>query len=221
MFVRRYYGTDAVVVNDIGAMMYFTNARVLDMFGLGDIEPVRIRRAQGGRYTADDVEQWTAPYRPTVAVLQLGWGWVPPRVPAAWTKVAEIALTDSGQTLGFFAVNADAARPCGGTWRRSRAAGAARRIPGAPVVNAPSGVGALAPPTARAFPVPRGPRDRPSDRRQLLAVLLSAAYWALCLTASFEVAERWRPVHGLRVTAFSGTEWTGRVDPRPDRRHAL
>jgi hypothetical protein len=39
----------------------------------------------------------------------LGWAWVPERVPASWTKVAEIEVVPSRQTLGFFAMSPDGA----------------------------------------------------------------------------------------------------------------
>ncbi len=42
------------------------------------------------------------------------------------------------------------------------------------------------------------------------AVLLAAAYWALAITVSLGVAEQWRAVRGLRLTAFTSTNWQGR-----------
>lgn len=106
-FVNRYYPAGPVVVNDIGALSYFSDARFLDMFGLGDVEPVIIRRANRGRYTVADVAQWTAEHHPSAAILQLGWGWVAERVPAHWTKVAEVEIVPSHQVLGFFAMTPD------------------------------------------------------------------------------------------------------------------
>lgn len=108
-FIARHYPSGPVVVNDIGAVSYLTDARLLDMFGLGSVEPIVIRRANGGAYTADDVDRWTRPHHPAAAILQLGWGFVFPRVPASWIKVAEVEIVPSGQTLGFFAMSPDAA----------------------------------------------------------------------------------------------------------------
>ncbi len=51
-FLQRHYPASTVVVNDLGTVTYFTDARILDMFGLGDIEPISIRRRHGGEYTS-------------------------------------------------------------------------------------------------------------------------------------------------------------------------
>ncbi|MFM8532273.1 MAG: hypothetical protein ACKOEC_01555 [Acidimicrobiia bacterium] len=108
-FVNRYYPAGPVVVNDIGTFSYFGDSLFLDMFGLGDVEPLRIRRANHGAYSAEDVEQWTQPFHPSAAIVQLGWAWVPERVRASWTKVAEIEIVPSKQVLGFFAMSPDGA----------------------------------------------------------------------------------------------------------------
>lgn len=108
-FVNRYYPGGPVVVNDIGTFSYFGDSLFLDMFGLGDVEPLKIRRANHGAYTAADVEQWTQPFHPSAAIVQLGWAWVPERVPANWTKVAEIEVVPNKQILGFFAMSPDSA----------------------------------------------------------------------------------------------------------------
>jgi hypothetical protein len=108
-FVQRYYPTETVVVNDIGAVCYFTEARVIDMFGLGDIEPVTIRRRQHGEYNQPDVYNWIAPRHAAIAILQTGWGWVIPRIPTQWAKVGDLELPADGEHLGFFAIDQSAA----------------------------------------------------------------------------------------------------------------
>ncbi|HET9316682.1 MAG TPA: hypothetical protein VFQ51_13895, partial [Vicinamibacteria bacterium] len=107
-FVARYYPDRVVAVNDLGAVAYATNARILDLVGLGDVEPLRIMRRTGG-YTSHDVLEWTAPYRPRIAIVQLGWGWIVPRIPDAWIKVAEVDVPTHHQRIGFFAVDPDEA----------------------------------------------------------------------------------------------------------------
>lgn len=102
-FIRRYYPGQVVIVNDLGALTYYTQTRILDLVGLGDIEPLEIIRRTGS-YTSADVRTWTARYQPAIAILQLGWGWVVPRVPSEWIKVAEVELPTNHQRVGFFAV---------------------------------------------------------------------------------------------------------------------
>jgi hypothetical protein len=103
-FVARYYPDRVVAVNDLGAVSYATDARILDLVGLGDVEPLRIMRSSGG-YTSRDVLEWTAPYQPRVAIVQLGWGWIVPRIPDQWIKVAEVEVPTHHQRIGFFAVD--------------------------------------------------------------------------------------------------------------------
>jgi len=92
-----------VIVNDLGAVTYYAQTRILDLVGLGDIEPLEIMRRTGS-YTSADVRTWTARYQPAIAIVQLGWGWVVPRVPSEWIKVAEVEVPTSHQRVGFFAV---------------------------------------------------------------------------------------------------------------------
>ena len=103
-FIRTYYPGEAVIVNDLGAVTYFTRARILDLAALGDIEPLEIMRRTGS-YTSRDVLAWTAKYRPAIAVISLGWGWVAPLVPSEWIKVAEIEVPPNRVRVGFFAVD--------------------------------------------------------------------------------------------------------------------
>ncbi len=102
-FLRLNYPRDTVVVNDLGAVTYYTEARILDLVGLGDLEPLQIMRR--GPYTSQDVTAWTAPYRPSIAILQLGWSVVTPLIPPEWIKVGEIVVPPNRHRVGFFAVD--------------------------------------------------------------------------------------------------------------------
>ncbi|MFN7978726.1 MAG: hypothetical protein U0P30_11345 [Vicinamibacterales bacterium] len=104
-FVRHVMPGETVLVNDVGAMGYFSAAHMFDIFGLCDIEPVRFRRE--GRYDAPDVDSWTLPLDPTVAIVQLSWGWVDKHLPATWIKVAELDLLREGRLVGIFATRRD------------------------------------------------------------------------------------------------------------------
>jgi hypothetical protein len=102
-FIRLYYPGAAVIVNDLGAVTYYTQARILDLVGLGDIEPLRIMRR--GPYTSKDVTAWTAPYQPSIAILQLNWSVVRPLIPPEWVRVAVVEVPPHRHPVGFFAVN--------------------------------------------------------------------------------------------------------------------
>jgi hypothetical protein len=102
-FIRRYYPGATVIVNDLGAVTYYTQARILDLVGLGDIEPVRIMRRSA--YTSSDVTAWTAPYHPSIAIVSLGWGVVGPLIPREWVNVAVVEVPPDRHRVGYFAVD--------------------------------------------------------------------------------------------------------------------
>jgi hypothetical protein len=104
LFIRAYYPGAAVIVNDLGAVAYYTQARILDLVALGDIEPLEIMRRTGA-YTSRDVLTWTARYQPAIAIISLGWGVVVPLVPSEWIKVAEVEVPPNRERVGFFAVD--------------------------------------------------------------------------------------------------------------------
>ena len=43
-FLQRYYNNETIAANDIGAVSYFSNAGVLDLWGLANIEIARSRK---------------------------------------------------------------------------------------------------------------------------------------------------------------------------------
>jgi len=102
-FVRLYYPGDAVIVNDLGAVTYYTQARILDLVGLGDVEPLVIMRRTA--YTSSDVTAWTAKYQPSIAVVSLGWSVVDPLIPPEWVRVAVVEVAPHRHPVGFFAVD--------------------------------------------------------------------------------------------------------------------
>jgi len=101
--VRSRYPEDTVIVNDLGAVTYYTEARVLDLVGLGDIQPLLLMRNTG--YRSREVTAWTAPYRPKVAIVSLGWSMVVPLIPREWVRVAVVDMPPHGHPVGFFAVD--------------------------------------------------------------------------------------------------------------------
>ncbi len=121
-FIRLYYPRDAVIVNDLGAVTYYTEARILDLVGLGDIEPVAIMRHAA--YTSRDVVTWTAPFRPKIAIIQLGVGC---RRPAHPSRVGEgrrgrgaAAPASGGLLRGRSGAGLDAPRRRGAALRTAR-----------------------------------------------------------------------------------------------------
>jgi hypothetical protein len=92
-----------VIVNDLGMVTYYTQARILDLVGLGDLEPLVIMRHTA--YTSREVTAWTAPYRPSIAIVSLGWSFAVPLIPPEWVRVAVVEMPPHGHRVGFFAVD--------------------------------------------------------------------------------------------------------------------
>ena len=90
-FLKRYYDKDVVAANDIGAIAYYTDARIVDLWGLGSIE---VARARKGKY-------WTPNFldslvRAKDAKLALVFDeWFDPALLHKWTKVATWQIPDN------------------------------------------------------------------------------------------------------------------------------
>src|SRR6185295_906957 len=95
------------IVNDLGAVTYYSDARILDLAALGDVEPLQIMR-RTGNYTSRDVLAWTTQYRPAIAIISLGWSWVAPLVPREWIKIGEVEVPPNRERVGFYAINPNA-----------------------------------------------------------------------------------------------------------------
>ena len=116
-FVKQFYDSDAIVVNDIGAVSFYTHAHLLDIVGLGSQRPLDVIRATGHPPDAHDIQEWATAEHVHIAVLQTGWDYVIPRIPRTWIAVASlnfqrnVVFTD--RSLTFFATReADVPRLC-------------------------------------------------------------------------------------------------------------
>lgn len=85
-FVREYYPEDVVMANDIGALCFLTDAKILDIYGLGSLEPAHFRTEPGG-YGKDDLDRWSRDEGARIAIVQLGWGQITSRLPGDWVLV--------------------------------------------------------------------------------------------------------------------------------------
>ncbi len=85
-FVQEYYANDVVMANDIGALCFLTDARILDIYGLGSLEPAQFREGPGG-YAKEDLKQWSREEGARIAIVQLGWGEITERLPDDWILV--------------------------------------------------------------------------------------------------------------------------------------
>jgi hypothetical protein len=124
-FVAAYYPDETIAINDLGALAYYTDAHLVDLVGLGDLEPLLIQR-RTGHYTSDDVREWVGSHHARIAILQVDWSLIIPLVPRQWREVSELALPPNGKLVGFFAIDPEEAVRLRGTvqdyfgnWRRT------------------------------------------------------------------------------------------------------
>jgi len=105
LFLRENYNGQTVVLNDIGAAAFYTDCRILDMYGLASMEPIRFREEPSG-YTPADVYEWARRRGARIAILQVQWPEIGDRIPREWPQVCEWHLPRNvafGDTMvGFF-----------------------------------------------------------------------------------------------------------------------
>lgn len=111
-FVRGFYSGQTVVLNDIGAVSYLSDIRLLDIWGLANIDVAEARRQ--GRYDTAWIHSFVREKDADIAIIYEEWfenddigG-----VPESWTKVGAWTIpnrvTAGGDTVSFFAVKATA-----------------------------------------------------------------------------------------------------------------
>lgn len=104
-FLQKNYPETAVAANDIGAISFFSKAKVVDLWGLGSIEVARSRK---NRY-------WTPEFLDSlVRDKQVGLAivydeWFDKRLLQQWTKVATWQISDNvitgGDTVSFYSID--------------------------------------------------------------------------------------------------------------------
>ena len=85
-FVVQSYDTGTVVVDDIGAVAYYSHASLLDMVGLGSAEPLLPMR-HGRKFTAEDMSAWADARGASIAILHENGVKIQAWTPSAWTLV--------------------------------------------------------------------------------------------------------------------------------------
>lgn len=67
LFVKEYYGDGPVVLNDVGNVAFYTDARIIDLWGLATLETARMLLE--GRYTQERVDSFVRAKGGKMAVL--------------------------------------------------------------------------------------------------------------------------------------------------------
>jgi hypothetical protein len=85
-FISGAYDHDTIAVNDIGVVAFYTHVHLLDLIGLGSIQPIQAIHEKR-RYNAVDVASWAASRHASIAILNTQWNRVSNLIPPTWTKV--------------------------------------------------------------------------------------------------------------------------------------
>jgi hypothetical protein len=105
LFLNRYYPAGPVAANDIGAVSYYNEFPLLDLYGLASMDVARAKI--GGTYDARMIEQLTGESGAKVVVVYDYWFDRYGGLPATWVKVAEWHFTDcyvcGGNVVSFYA----------------------------------------------------------------------------------------------------------------------
>lgn len=105
--VHRYYDDETIVVNDIGAVSYYSNARVVDVMGIATLDLARARI--DNRLTAEAILQAAEREQAGIAIVYENWFKdsvafrLPWRLVGRWT-IADPVVVDP--TVSFFALDA-------------------------------------------------------------------------------------------------------------------
>jgi hypothetical protein len=106
LFVDRFYRGQSVAINDIGAVGYLTDGRLLDVYGLANLDIARLKRT--GRYRSQDLADMAARQGTAIAIVYPSWLNEYGGVPQGWTKVGQWGVRDNvvlGETaVSFYAV---------------------------------------------------------------------------------------------------------------------
>ena len=107
LFVKSYYDGDAVALNDIGTVSFFTHANVVDLVGLAS---PRIARARGmridGPLSRDAIDEETRTEHARIAVVYDDW--FVGSLPSSWRKIGTMTIPDNHvcakDTTSFYAI---------------------------------------------------------------------------------------------------------------------
>jgi len=101
-FVNEYYNNNTVAANDIGAISYSSNAHILDLWGLGNIDVARSKK--GNYYTPDFLDSFSKKNNTKIAIVYDSW--FDSALLKRWQKVATWKIQDNvicgDDTVSFY-----------------------------------------------------------------------------------------------------------------------
>jgi len=107
-FLKQYYDTSTVAANDIGAIAFFTNARIVDLWGLGSIDIARSKK--GGYWNAPFLDSISRKEGASLAIIYDSW--IDRSIPPQWKKAGEWKIFNNvvcgDDHVSFYAIDSTA-----------------------------------------------------------------------------------------------------------------
>ena len=108
LFLNRYFPQGPVAANDIGAVSYYNDFSLLDLYGLASMDVARAKL--GGTYDTAEIDRFTRESGARVVIVYDYWFDIYGGLPGAWVKAGEWHFTDcfvcGGDTVSFYAPSA-------------------------------------------------------------------------------------------------------------------
>jgi hypothetical protein len=108
-FVKQFYQGKSIAVNDIGAVTYLADVQLIDLWGLGSLEPARLMRQK--YYTTQQIYNLTHQRNVAIAIVYDDWfhkngiGGVPQQ----WVRAGQWRISNNvvagGDTVSLYAID--------------------------------------------------------------------------------------------------------------------
>jgi hypothetical protein len=107
LFLKQFYLGESVAANDIGAVSYFGDIELLDLWGLGSLEVAKLKME--GLYNTQQIQDLAAQKKVKIAMVYEDWFKEYDGIPSNWIKIGEWKISKnviaSGDTVSFYAIN--------------------------------------------------------------------------------------------------------------------
>jgi hypothetical protein len=109
-FLKRYYPQASIALNDIGAAAYYSDAKILDLVGLGSNEVAHAKI--DGQFTTEAIERLSKAHGVEIAIVYDSWFAGALRLPPSWSLVGQWEIRGNvvcgSPIVSFYAVQANA-----------------------------------------------------------------------------------------------------------------
>jgi len=105
LFTKKYYNQDPIALNDIGAIAYFTNAGIVDLWGLANVEVTRSKKQH--YWTPDFLDSLSRSKKVSLAIIYDVW--FSDSLTRRWTRVASWKIRNNvicgDDTVSFYSLD--------------------------------------------------------------------------------------------------------------------